>query len=86
MSESTWKRDVKQPVGRPLSHAVIVGGSMAGLLAARVLLDHFDKVTIIERDRYPENPVSRKGLPQSHHLHAFLKRGLMIAEELFPGL
>ena len=31
-------------------HAVVIGGSMAGLLAARVLSDHFAQVTIIERD------------------------------------
>ena len=35
-------------------HAVVLGGSMAGLLAARVLTDHFEKVTIVERDSYPE--------------------------------
>jgi ribulose 1,5-bisphosphate synthetase/thiazole synthase len=35
------------------SHAVIIGGSMAGLLAGRILADHFDRVTIIERDRFP---------------------------------
>jgi phytoene dehydrogenase-like protein len=30
------------------AHAVVIGGSMAGLLAARVLADHFDRVTILE--------------------------------------
>ena len=37
------------------SHAVVIGGSIAGLLAARVLADHFDKVTIVERDAFPKN-------------------------------
>lgn len=32
-------------------HALVIGGSMAGLLAARVLANHFDRVTIVERDR-----------------------------------
>jgi 2-polyprenyl-6-methoxyphenol hydroxylase-like FAD-dependent oxidoreductase len=67
-------------------HAVVIGGSMAGLLAARVLSDHFDQVTVIERDRYPANPAPRPGVPQSRHLHALLARGLKILGELFPGL
>ena len=40
-------------------HAVVVGGSMAGMLAARVLSDHFDKVTLLERDCFPENKARR---------------------------
>jgi 2-polyprenyl-6-methoxyphenol hydroxylase-like FAD-dependent oxidoreductase len=68
------------------THAVIIGGSMAGLLAGRILADHFDKVTIIERDRFPEAPAPRPGVPQAHHLHALLMRGRTILEQLFPGL
>ena len=36
--------------------ALVIGGSMAGLLAARVLADHFSQVTILERDRFPDGP------------------------------
>src|SRR5581483_10855914 len=43
-------------------HAIVIGGSMAGLLAARVLSDHFDQVTILDRDRFPEGPEVRKGV------------------------
>lgn len=44
-------------------HAVVVGGSMAGMLAARVLADHFERVTLLERDRYAEDgPVPRRGV------------------------
>lgn len=68
------------------SHALVIGGSIGGLLAGRVLANHFDQVTIIERDIYPDEPVPRKGVPQSLHLHALLTRGQMILEELFPGL
>lgn len=68
------------------NHAIVIGGSMAGLLAGRVLADHFEQVTIIESDRFPEKPVPRKGVPQSAHLHVLLKRGLTIIEKLFPGL
>ena len=48
-------------------HAVVVGGSLAGMLAARVLSDHFERVTLLERDRFPETPAARKGLPQGRH-------------------
>ena len=61
-------------------HAVVVGGSMAGMLAARVLADHFDFVTLLERDRFPETPAARKGLPQGRHAHALLERGREVLE------
>lgn len=70
----------------PGRHAVVVGGSIGGMLAARVLSDHFDRVTLIERDRLPEGTANRPGVPQARHLHFFLKRGLMAIEELFPGV
>lgn len=68
------------------SHAIVIGGSLAGLLAARVLADHFECVTVIERDRLPDDPVPRRSVPQSRHIHALMLRGRMILEEMFPGL
>jgi 2-polyprenyl-6-methoxyphenol hydroxylase-like FAD-dependent oxidoreductase len=70
-------------VGR---HAVVLGGSLAGLLAARVLAEHFDRVTLIERDAYPDTAEVRKGIPQANHVHGLLLRGRQVLEELFPGL
>ncbi len=67
-------------------HAVVIGGSIGGMLAARVLADHFDRVTIVERDHLPEGSENRPGVPQARHLHFLFKRGLMVAEELFPGI
>src|SRR5262245_41368516 len=67
------------------THAVVIGGSMAGLLAARVLSGSFTRVTVLERDCYPEDPGPRKGLPQARHLHVLLTRGRRILERLFPG-
>lgn len=67
-------------------HAIVVGGSIGGMLAARVLSDHFDRVTLIERDHLPEGMANRPGVPQARHLHFFLKRGMMAVEELFPGV
>ena len=72
---------------RPESrHAVVLGGSLAGLLAARVLSDHFEHVTLIERDVYPETPETRRGVPQANHVHGLLVRGRQVLEELFPGV
>jgi 2-polyprenyl-6-methoxyphenol hydroxylase-like FAD-dependent oxidoreductase len=67
-------------------HAVIIGGSLTGLLAARVLTAHFDHVTLIERDRFPAGAVFRPGIPQSRHLHVLWTRGLELLEHFFPGL
>jgi 2-polyprenyl-6-methoxyphenol hydroxylase-like FAD-dependent oxidoreductase len=67
-------------------HAVVIGGSIAGLLAAQVLTKYFNRVTIIERDRLSNQPEQRPGVPQARHLHVLLKRGSDIIEQLFPGI
>src|SRR5512135_3662941 len=67
-------------------HAVVIGGSLAGMLASRILVDHFERVTLVERDRFPEGPVARAGVPQARHVHVLLARGRGILEQLFPGL
>ncbi len=66
--------------------AVVLGASMAGLLAARVLADAYAQVTVVDRDQLPEGSSQRRGVPQGHHLHALLARGQQALEELFPGL
>lgn len=66
--------------------AVVIGGSMAGLLAARVLSETYVEVIIIERDTLPVDGGPRKGVPQGQHAHALLARGQEILEALFPGL
>jgi hypothetical protein len=68
------------------SHALVIGGSMAGLLAARVLSDYFEQVTTIDRDHFPLIPEHRKGVPQSHHAHTLLTTGQRILTHLFPGI
>ena len=65
--------------------AVVLGGSMAGLLAARVLSERFKRVVVIERDVLPPVGEHRRGVPQGRHLHALHPRGLEILNELFPG-
>ncbi|WP_281194548.1 NAD(P)/FAD-dependent oxidoreductase [Halorubrum sp. F4] len=65
--------------------AVVVGGSVAGLCAARVLADAFGEVVLIERDTIPETPRPRDGAPQTSHPHAMLEAGRATIEDLFPG-
>jgi 2-polyprenyl-6-methoxyphenol hydroxylase-like FAD-dependent oxidoreductase len=72
--------------GRLGNHAVVIGGSMAGLLAARVLADHYGRVTVLDRDRLPDRPEARKGTPQARHIHVLLTAGRRALERLFPGL
>jgi 2-polyprenyl-6-methoxyphenol hydroxylase-like FAD-dependent oxidoreductase len=66
--------------------AVVLGASMAGLLAARVLADTYGQVTVIDRDQLPEASMHRRGVPHGRHLHALAARGQQALEELFPGL
>jgi len=67
-------------------HALVIGGSLAGLFAARVLTDFFGTVTILDRDIFPVKPDHRKGVPQSYHAHGLLPTGFRILEQLFPGI
>jgi 2-polyprenyl-6-methoxyphenol hydroxylase-like FAD-dependent oxidoreductase len=59
---------------------------MAGLLTARVLSEFYDEVTIVERDRLPDSPIQRRGIPQGRHLHSFLSRGCQLLDQFFPGI
>src|ERR671910_3885304 len=65
------------------SHALVIGGSIAGLLASRMVSTHFDRVTVVERDSSSREVVPRKGIPQASHTHIMLRRGTDILEHLF---
>src|SRR5579859_779366 len=65
--------------------ALVIGGGIAGLLAARVLSEQYSDVLVVERDGHPTQPGARSGAPQSFHLHQVLPRGEQILERLFPG-
>ena len=67
-------------------HAVVIGASMAGLATARVLTDHFESVTVLDRDPLPEGTGPRKGVPQGRQAHALLTGGSRAIAELFPGI
>ncbi len=70
----------------PWGHAVVIGAGFTGLLTARVLAGHFDRVTVLERDELPPGTAHRSGLPQARHPHGMLARGARIVEDLFPGV
>ena len=67
-------------------HAVVIGASVAGLLAARALSDAYERVTIVERDELPPVGEGRKAVPQGRHAHVMLASGLGAIEELLPGI
>lgn len=65
--------------------AVVLGASLAGLLAARVLSEHFAEVVLLERDELPAGAQPRKGTPHAVQPHGLLARGRQVLEQLFPG-
>ncbi|CAG7653844.1 FAD-dependent oxidoreductase [Paenibacillus allorhizosphaerae] len=65
--------------------ALVIGGSIAGLLTARVLSDYYEEVLIIDKDDFPDKPEDRAGTPHGFHPHRFTQRGKQITERLFPG-
>jgi 2-polyprenyl-6-methoxyphenol hydroxylase-like FAD-dependent oxidoreductase len=65
--------------------AVVIGAGMAGLTAARVLSERFERVIVLDRDSLPDEPVPRRGVPQGSHPHILLASGLRELDERFPG-
>src|SRR5260370_18351407 len=65
--------------------AIVIGGSMAGLMSARVLADHLEQVTVLERDHIEDHPAIHKSIPQGNHLHALLLSGEQVLSRLYPG-
>src|SRR5262245_6027382 len=68
-----------------MRRAIVLGASMAGLLAARVLSDHADEVLVIERDMSGESALPRPGVPQGSQVHALLPAGHAQLDRWFPG-
>ena len=61
-------------------HAVVIGASIGGLLAARALTDHYETVTVVDRDTLAAEREPRKGVPQGRHAHGLLARGREVLE------
>ncbi|TPV42239.1 FAD-dependent oxidoreductase [Bacillus dicomae] len=66
--------------------AIVIGGSMAGKLAAKALSSAFKEVIILEAGERWDGKASRKRVPQSNHPHVLLKGGEKAIEELFPNI
>lgn len=79
----THRRTTRSPTR---NHAVVIGASMAGLLAARVLSETYDRVTVLDRDTWADRPEPRGGVPHGRHAHGLLARGREVLDKLFPGL
>ncbi|MFE2065251.1 hypothetical protein ACFXDH_23130 [Streptomyces sp. NPDC059467] len=83
MSDDTARPyDPEEPRGRG-GHCVVLGASIAGLFAARVLSDTFDRVTLVDRDELPAPDENRRGVPQGRHAHAILPAGTRGLQEMF---
>jgi 2-polyprenyl-6-methoxyphenol hydroxylase-like FAD-dependent oxidoreductase len=67
-------------------HAIVLGGSMAGLGAARALANHFERVTLVERDEIAGCAQHRKGVPQDQHAHGLLPSGYRVLSDYFPQM
>lgn len=73
-------------MGRTGEHAIVIGASIAGLCAARVLSDFFDRVSVFERDELPDHAANRPAVPQGRHVHLLMARGANEFETMFPGV
>ena len=69
-----------------MSRVIVVGGSMAGLLAARAVSNHASSVVVLERERLTDAVEPRGHVPQGRHLHLLLSAGLDLLSDWFPGI
>ncbi|MFC7613492.1 FAD-dependent oxidoreductase [Actinokineospora soli] len=68
------------------TRAVVLGGSLAGLFAARVLSDAYDEVLVVDRDTIVGVAEARRSCPQGKHINGLLARGQLAMEEMYPGI
>ncbi len=66
--------------------ALIIGASIAGLFAGRILADYFDEVVLIDKEHLDQGPVPRKAVPQGNHLHAILTPTFHMLKRFMPDL
>ncbi|MFD1152176.1 FAD-dependent monooxygenase [Saccharothrix hoggarensis] len=72
--------------------ALVLGGGLAGMLAASVLTAHVDRVTVVDRDRsgdrdrFGDDVRHRRGVPHTRHAHVLMAGGSRALDEVSPGL
>jgi flavin-dependent dehydrogenase len=66
--------------------AVVMGASLAGLLAARVLSKHFARVTVLDKDILRSRPDPRDGVPQGRHIMSCYPVDSRRSSACFPAL
>ena len=71
---------------QPAERALVLGGGMAGLLAARVLSEQYADVVVVDRDELIGVAGYRNGVPHGRHAHGLVAKGHEIFEGLLPGL
>jgi Pyridine nucleotide-disulphide oxidoreductase len=68
------------------THGLVIGGGLTGLLAARVLANHVDRVTLLDRQPLPRLPELGAGAAPAVYPHVHLARGPGGLDTLLPGL
>lgn len=68
------------------THGLVIGGGLTGLLAARVLANHVDRVTLIDRQPLPRLPELHAGAAPAVYPHVHIARGPGSLDTLLPGL
>lgn len=66
--------------------AIVIGGSITGLLSAKVLAQRFREVIIIDKDQLNNDNSARRYLSQSEHPHVLLAKGYRLLENMLPGI
>ncbi len=69
----------------PRGRALVIGGSLTGMLAAAALSETMAEVTVVERHELPAGPLPRQGVPQARHAHLLWSGGARAVEALVPG-
>lgn len=78
--------DIAEVCRRGRGTAVVIGGSIAGIAAAKMLSETFDRVIVLEKDGPHRRREGRPGAAQGWHLHHLLTAGQIELERIFPGI
>lgn len=80
------KMDIGEVRRRGRGTAVVIGGSIAGIAAAKVCSETFERVIVLEKDDPHRRREGRPGAAQGWHLHHLLTAGQIELERFFPGI